>query len=91
MALATVSYHRLTPFVYLPKEGKRSGFRLYPYSVVKVLLFFQLYHPTKGTIVELQNEPIFTTFFICEQNRQIMTSKLDLPQIKQFVVELLMG
>ena len=30
--------------------GKRSGLAL-PYSIVKVLLIFQLYHPTKGTIV----------------------------------------
>jgi hypothetical protein len=34
------------------KVGKRSELRLYPYSIVKVLLFFQLYHPTKGTIVK---------------------------------------
>ena len=33
------------------KMGKRSELRLYPYSIVKVLLFFQLYHPTKGTLV----------------------------------------
>ena len=41
------------------KVGKRSA-RLELYSVVKVLLFFQLNHPTKGAIVILQNEPTFT-------------------------------
>jgi len=32
------------------------------YSIVKVLFDFQLYHPTKGSFVELQNEPIFSSF-----------------------------
>jgi len=44
---------------YLPKDDKRPALALL-YSVAKVLLFFQLYHPTKGTLVELQNEPIFS-------------------------------
>jgi hypothetical protein len=32
-------------------RGKRSGFSFELYSIVKVLCDFQLYHPTKGTIV----------------------------------------
>jgi hypothetical protein len=31
------------------------------YSIVKVRLIFQLYHPTKGTKVPYQNEPIFSS------------------------------
>jgi hypothetical protein len=54
----TITYPLLSLFAL--KVGKRSRLRLYPYSIVKVLLMFQLYHPTKGTIVELKNEPIFS-------------------------------
>jgi len=42
--------------------GKRSGQGFNSYSIVKVLLVFQLYHPTKGRKVIFQNEPIFTMF-----------------------------
>jgi hypothetical protein len=42
----------------LPKEGKRSALAL-PYSIIKVQSI-QLYHPTKGTIVKHQDEPIFS-------------------------------
>jgi hypothetical protein len=47
------------PLSFALKVGKRSALALL-YSIVKVLLIFQLYHPTKGTIVKHQDEPIFS-------------------------------
>jgi hypothetical protein len=55
----TIAYPLLSLFAL--KVGKRSELRLYPYSIVKVLFDFQLYHPTKGTFVHYQNEPIFSS------------------------------
>jgi len=46
------------PSSFLIWASVRLGFE--QYLIVKVRLIFQLYHPTKGTIVKLKNEPIFT-------------------------------
>jgi len=40
------------------KAGQAFSFSFEPYSIVKVLLFFQLYHPTKGTLVKLKRPNI---------------------------------